>query len=795
MLKKSKLEGGKMIKKITNINLGIFKNFQWGSLGDFQKLNIIYGRNYSGKTTLSRIFRALEAKEIHNRDKYDNPSFEIVLDNKTITQDELEKFNTPVCVFNEDFVRENLSFLRNENDTIKAFVLGKENKDIQSQIDNKKKELGENKAGEETGLYKTQQENLTKYEIAKKEYEEKVKELDDLLSQKATKDRKIAIKYNSLLEVPTYDINDIKNDIDKIKQIDYIKPTDGEKEKSKKLLSESKKNDVLNISFDFCFTELINESKELIERKIVKTENIEELVNDDLINWAKRGKELLKPQDKCAFCGNAISNERWAKLTNYFNDAQKKLEGEIIKKLRVVEEFQRKLKELNIDKNLFYSNFHDDLEKLNLNELKQRAESSLESLREQLTTRQNAIFENKEFVFVEDLTDDLKNFSNTYEKIVTWNNKLTLELEEEQKNAREHLRLVDVSEYLQSIGYDEKLSEIEKLNKAKEEAFEIKGTTDKTIAKKESAIKELEAEMKSVENASKKINEYLKAILGDEHLSISPIKENQNIHEEKVYKFEIVRDGKKAFNLSEGEANLVAFSYFLAKLDEVDGGNPIIWIDDPISSLDSNHIFGVYSLIMEKTTQYDFGQIFISTHNLNFLKYLKRISLEKGSKAYFIIRRQDRKSYLEKMPEYMKEYVTEFNYLFKQIYECSKISKIDDSNYTVLYNFSNNARKFLEIYLYYQYPDGHKDKNDKDYGKGRKEFFGEGIEPIYTNRLLNEYSHLCGTFERGEEPIDIPEAIKVAQVIIEKIKSRQGSQYEALLRSIQVDPNSTNATP
>ncbi|MBN2817335.1 MAG: AAA family ATPase [Bacteroidales bacterium] len=54
-----------MIERITYIkNFAVFKNFDWNtavldinnSIRDFKKINIIYGRNYSGKTTLSRIF-------------------------------------------------------------------------------------------------------------------------------------------------------------------------------------------------------------------------------------------------------------------------------------------------------------------------------------------------------------------------------------------------------------------------------------------------------------------------------------------------------------------------------------------------------------------------------------------------------------------------------------------------------------------------------------------------------------------------------------------------------------------
>ena len=73
------------VTKITTIeNLAVFKDFKWddyvkdkdGRILTFQDINIIYGRNYSGKTTLSRIFRAFETGKIS--DKYVNPKFQLV---------------------------------------------------------------------------------------------------------------------------------------------------------------------------------------------------------------------------------------------------------------------------------------------------------------------------------------------------------------------------------------------------------------------------------------------------------------------------------------------------------------------------------------------------------------------------------------------------------------------------------------------------------------------------------------------------------------------------------------------
>jgi wobble nucleotide-excising tRNase len=259
---------------------------------------------------------------------------------------------------------------------------------------------------------------------------------------------------------------------------------------------------------------------------------------------------------------------------------------------------------------------------------------------------------------------------------------------------------------------------------------------------------------------------------------------------DKKIRFEVVRNGKRAYHLSEGECSLIAFCYFMAKLEDVEtkGFAPIIWIDDPISSLDGNHIFFVYSLIAAEIAEKGlFEQLFISTHNLDFLKYLRRLnSYEQQSngkfkscgKQYFIVNRQGQYSNIQLMPKYLKEYGTEFNYLFSCIYKCSCISVVDDTNFELFYNFGNNARKFLEIYLYFKYPDYSKDKLQR--------FFGEHQVPsILIDRINNEYSHLEGSIERAAMPIEVPEMVSTAKLIIEKVKEDR-DQYAALLNSMGV---------
>ena len=86
-----------MIKKINFIkNLGIFSNFTWdkevkddkGVVAELKKINVFYGRNYSGKTSLSRIFKSLEDHRISER--ITNSEFEILMDNGSLINNALK---------------------------------------------------------------------------------------------------------------------------------------------------------------------------------------------------------------------------------------------------------------------------------------------------------------------------------------------------------------------------------------------------------------------------------------------------------------------------------------------------------------------------------------------------------------------------------------------------------------------------------------------------------------------------------------------------------------------------------
>lgn len=139
-----------MIKKISKIkDFAVFKDFEWDkSVLDknerpitFGDINIIYGRNYSGKTTLSRIVRSLETKTLS--EKYGNGTFQVELESGiTIGQEELESFTQPIRVFNEDFVRDKLLFINSPEDGVKPFAVLGDNAEIEREIQQYQEQLG-----------------------------------------------------------------------------------------------------------------------------------------------------------------------------------------------------------------------------------------------------------------------------------------------------------------------------------------------------------------------------------------------------------------------------------------------------------------------------------------------------------------------------------------------------------------------------------------------------------------------------------------------------------------------------
>ncbi|NDW21203.1 AAA family ATPase [Alteromonas hispanica] len=794
-----------MLKKVQYIkNLGVFDDFNWdrevknkgGAVQNFVDINIIYGRNYSGKTTLSRIARALETRSLS--DKYGAPSFQLKFDNNSeVTLAALSTHNKNIRVFNEDFIRDNLRFITNPDDSIEPFaILGDDNNKIEKEIEVLEVELGSNDEGNETGLFAKKKVAKATYENAFKDHKQLNDSLEKQLSDKAT-NKDIGIKYKpERYGDQNYTITKLKADITTVSSSDFQQLTSEQVSEHEKLIDEKILPAIPVFSPPkLSFLSLAQQVQVLVTKPISESDKIQALVKDAVLNrWVNEGRSHHRNKhEKCAFCDNEISAERWAELDKHFDEESELLEKSIDALLAKIEtENEAVDMALTIDQSFFYSKFHSQLTSLDfrLKAATQDYQLALGNLAKQLKARKSDILNVKDYENPIDCAEALIPVWQEYSDLCAQSKLFSTSLASEQTKAKADLRLKEVADYLVTIDYQKQLNSIEFLQRKRDEAQQSKATIDEDIRKRQARITSKRRELNDEEKGAKKVNEYLNNFFGHKFLTLEAKKDEGQTQDAKRIRFEVIRDGRKAYHLSEGECSLLAFCYFLAKLDDIatKDSKPIIWIDDPISSLDGNHIFFIYTLLnAEVIDKGKFAQLFVSTHNLDFLKYLKRLKGKYVNQAgkevdyqkqYFVVVRQDKSSTFQVMPTYLSTYVTEFNYLFHQIHKCAAIESVDDTNYIVFYSFANNARKFFEIYLYYKYPD--QGMNESTLGK----FFGEdSIPAVLTDRINNEYSHLSGVFERGATPIEVPEMQTAARRIIERLK-QDSEQFLSLMRSV-----------
>ena len=796
----------KGIRKFSAIkSFGSFRDFAWdnsvkdngGTVCLCEDINVIYGRNYSGKTTLSRIVRAMQQKQMPAH--YEGAKFTVEFTDRHIVDQTLAQDTPlPIRVFNQDFVCDNLRFLldtRSSDGTISSFaVIGEANNRLEEEIKHLEDELGSNATGHETGLRLKFVMAQKDEGAAKKRYDEVVAELDGAKKRFAT-DKATGIKYKSnLYGDQNYSAKKLDDDLRIVRNSEYVCVNPKECEQLKSVVAELPKTEVKAfLAPSYRLGELLVRVCELATREVVQGKKIQDLLIDVAReNWARAGLKFHDGSEGCTclFCGNKIGKARWEDLNAHFADASEKLNSDIELAITdVCKEMEAHGNEFNPNKSYFYSDFHTRIDVL-MNRYKSALalyKASLGKLNEALKQRQCSLCEVIEFVQPEDATKALEEVFSEYENICKENNSYTKNLSEKQVEAKRKLRLARVYEFDKAYQLQAKEQKAEELNNNYANATAVVNDARLAVKAKEDEIAEKRREMNDQTRAVNLINNYL-SWLGDRTFMLKPeVVTNGEV--ETVY-FKVYRGDVLAYNLSEGECSLIAFCYFLATLRDPDlePAKPIVWIDDPISSLDSNHVYFVYAMIRNMILAEErCEQLFISTHNLDFLRYLKRMKKWKGREEcphqWLMIECVNGASSIHKMPTYLKNYITEFAYLFKKILQCATATSTDENFAGVLYEFGNAARRFLELYLYFKFPNAKEDQNLEHLNR-MKSIFGDKVRSFMVDRVLNEGSHLSGQLERGMLVCDITEAQQVAREILKGVKEEDGRQYKELLKGI-----------
>lgn len=781
------------IKKIDIKDFGCYKDYnqhsQSGIGNDFNdgRINIFYGRNYSGKSTYSKIFQSIELKQLP--EKYGDIDFEIKLANNGIIKSNEIGSELPIdCkVFNQRFIDDNI-YLHNDN-KLNSFQIS-----IGSNTNETLKKIETIRLNE----LKPRKEKLSQIESDITEKQQKTKISKDSLDLKLriTASKIKNLKNPSVVVGNKYDIRDIKEEFEKhsghfpILPLQDDEKTVAELEKNveqakirilEKNINKPQKIDLVSFDENFNFTLFLENTKKLLS-KVVSVSNIldEYKNNPDKINWIKHGVDIHgENPEKCVFCGNSIDGDFIKNLKLAFSDELSSLENELVLQNKTIKSEIQKLDTIpNINKEDYFKDSVSDIQKIN-KEIKNNIDNRkrvLEILESKISEKQRDIFSEIEindlnwldFSEIQVEIDSL--YNDTIEQIEQFEDRKTKSIDFLRRYYI--VKEFPVSEFTKLSQEVNQLEEY--INENSKEQKKLKEEKEKI----EQDIIKLESSLKSESEAAKRINMILQNSLAHSEMSLKSVDDEEGIY------FEVSRNEERAYNLSEGEKSLIAFAYYITRLESLsteEKSKTILFIDDPVSSLDENNIFYIYNLIFCLLEKKEFLQYFLSTHNLDFLKYTNKFS-NKNKKDYYLIEKIKEaenipsKSYIKKLPKYLSNKVTEFVFLFEQIYRVATENE-DENNFSVFYNFPNNGRKFIETLLYFKYPD-YKTKNDDKIIN----YFGVENAP-FIQRINNEYSHGEDRFDRTRNPINTSEFKHDARIILSTLYQNDREQFKSFLNN------------
>lgn len=572
------------------------------------KVNFVCGRNGTGKSTLTEIIsKQIATEKCHVFQGYEK----ILGDNAKLNAVVLGEKNV-----------ENDRKIGQKEDEIKAFEL--QIKDIEKKI--------EEPVDGSTNLWTVKKGAYDRFNKAKNE-------IDHFLSDAAASIK----KYDPRVSIATYNKNNL------LKEIKYARELSKKEIETSIELLNSKPKTAPDINF---FSEplatILNAVNDILQDKAeehIRIQRIED--SPEKRKFAQQGLALHKSGEICAFCGNVISEKNFNELKAYFSGNElKKLDEKRKNKIKEIEKHIAEINQVKIDPDDFYPNYQEQII-----ELRNQYQVNSENICKFLTELETALKE-KDLIEISpkvksELPESLLKISNAYHEIRKANNENNLL--ERQDDARKKLRYHLIYTKLRDFEYRTKKQNEEQLNKdlAKAEQ-DIKSEREKIIGENgiqskinalKTDINELKAKTQNVEILAKHINNKLNGLVS---FTLQHVGEEQNgYYSVKNKDTGELRDIK---DLSTGEHNIIAFLYFIEKLDEI-GSNgsqeKVIIFDDPMSSNDDVMQYLMIDELnaLEKRLRED-DCLIILTHNKHFylnVKYGWRyLGKGKGKVATFI---------------------------------------------------------------------------------------------------------------------------------------------------------------
>jgi DNA repair exonuclease SbcCD ATPase subunit len=662
---------------------------------EFDKpINFIYGKNGTGKTTITRLIQEQDLS------------------------DDIRVYQGVDSVLTDG--------------KLNSVTLGEVNTSAEKKIKSFEATLNEEKENNKNLL-----DNIQKNELKLTELLKNIEKIDNKINN-IFRDAAREIKEDPRHIGPiNYNINSIKNENRYAIDIDIKDRTTLENN----LKIEPKKASIVELK-KIEFVKLKDEVNSLLLDKVKAVKQPDRLNSPEKKNFAHSGLNIHKPGDICSFCGNIISNEQYREIESFFTESDiTEFEDKLKSVIKTISEKIEELKSLELDTNCFYEKYQDKITNLNLSFLKIQAEQIhfLNNMKDKLMLKFQNMFQ----------------VSESFEPIIPQG---FVEIEEyynsicEQNNAEDFARIkkysIDLLRF--NLIYSKiKFSNIEELENEKQElSILVENNKEETI----SLIDEQEKLIESINNINENINKEIQKTKSETKLAdfinsrlalyvsfqLEHYKTDDLLENNGYYLIKNIKDGtyRGVDTLSKGEKNIIGFLYFIAKLKEIneEGVSKIILFDDPMDSNDEMMQYLIISEIGELIRQVDKGKnssrLIIMTHSPHFYINIKYNRVYKDGKDNYgrsitadrfihLVKTGDNIK-IKKIQEPSEDFSTSYDLLWEELwflYENNKPNLM-----------LNSIRRIIETYTKF---------NRIDLGA----FFVEKVENREAKKLFDVNSH------------------------------------------------------
>ena len=574
------------INRISRLrNCGIFRNFTWSKdLHEFGQFNLIYGRNGTGKTTISRILRDLERKQVPT-----GADVKLLVDGREIAAPAFPSGSVPIRVFNRDFIEDSV-FPFGGGEAPPIFVIGTASVAKQQRVSRLKSAL-------------MRAQSALQAEHVKKRNAEK--DLDEYCVQ-GGRTIKNLLRSSGANRFSSYNKRNYRSRSEAMLASGdraFHQLSEEQRAAFRSQHAATPKKKISGTAYRFPDLDALAGTVSGLLSSAVASEYNQSLKDDrTLSKWVREGLILCRHQNeaRCPFCEQVIPSERLDALEKHFNAEYEHLLGRIdstIDEIRLALEYASAFELPNP------AQLHDDLATayedalVDVEQTRNATRRFFNALLQSLEEKKSEPFAPVPLEMSVPLID--------YGSIERLN--AVIQQHNQACDAHE-LRAEQARERLEADFVADGLLEFQRLRAEVEEYDESLDGIAANVKRQIEQIDDLEREIVEHRRPAEELNDDLSQYFGhsEVHLEI------------KDTGYTIARDGVPATELSEGETTAIALLYFLKSLEDrrFDLENGIVVLDDPVSSLDSHALDLAFGLIQERAGSS--GQLLILSHNSTF---------------------------------------------------------------------------------------------------------------------------------------------------------------------------------